>query len=562
MLFEYKGQKYKSMKAAAEAHGLDHRKVWSRLKSGKSVEEAFSLQDFPKTGHSNPITIKGKTYLAVSMVAREYGISERTIHKRLKRGLTPEQAVGLEFFEERNKKPIIVGDKTFESIAEAARYFGVPLYSVHNRLKRGRSIKEAFQKGELKRKSSLFKSINVSGLKFKKLKDACEYFDLDYQKARYRLRRKWSPEQVFGIDTPPPNNAKNAPRTYSFKGKKYSSATKLATEFGISASKFTRRISEGWSIKEALGLEEKKYSSKPKEFFVAGRTFTTRNEAARHYGLNIGTVATRMTKMGWSIEQALELVSPPDGFHTDFGVVYLITNTINQKKYVGLTLRNPPHKRFEEHIQKASIEKERRKGGLAEALYLQGKNNFSFQILQTAKTQNDLQILEKRLIEEHNSLSPGGYNLSKGGTIGRVPGRKVVIDSVGLEFKSVADAARHFGINPSVLLHRLNKGYTAEQSVGMEPLNWRNSNTKKVNVDGLEFISIKEASEHFGQPPSRVRNRVNKGWKLEEALKTPYVSRSEEIKIDGVTYPSMRQAARSLGMSSDALQYKIKRNQL
>ena len=52
------------MKAAAEAHGLDHRKVWSRLKSGKSVEEAFSLQDFPKTGRSSPIIIKGKTYSA------------------------------------------------------------------------------------------------------------------------------------------------------------------------------------------------------------------------------------------------------------------------------------------------------------------------------------------------------------------------------------------------------------------------------------------------------------------------------------------------------------------
>ena len=269
-----------------------------------------------------------------------------------------------------------------------------------------------------------------------------------------------------------------------------------------------------------------------------------------------------MTKMGWSIEQALELVSPPDGFHTDFGVVYLITNTINQKKYVGITLRNPPHKRFEEHIQTASIEKERRKGGLAEALYALGKNNFSFQILRTAKTQNELQILEKQFIKEHNSLSPGGYNLSKGGTIGQVPGRKIVIESLGLEFKSVADAARHFAINPKVLLFRLNKGYTVEQSVGMEPLNWQNSNAKKVNVDGLEFMSIKEACEHFGQPPNRVRNRISKGWKLEDALKTPYVSRSKEIKIDGITYPSMRQAAISLGISSDALQNKIKRNQL
>lgn len=559
MLFEYKGQKYKSMKAAAEAHGLDHRKVWSRLKSGKSVEEAFSLQDFPKTGRSSPIIIKGKTYSAVSVAAREYGISERTIHGRLERGLTPEQAVGLEPFEEGNKKPIIVGDKTFKSKAEAARYFGIPLYSVHNRLKRGRSIEEVFQKGELKRKSRLFRSIEVAGLKFEQLKEACEYFDLDYAKASYRLRKNWTIEQVFGIDPPPQNTAKNAPKTYSFKGKIYGSAKELASEFGVSANNFTRRLSEGWSLEEALELVEKKYSGKPQEVIVNGRKFATRNDAARFYQLNIGTVATRMKKQGWTIEQALELAPPPAGFHTDFGAVYLIENNVNSKKYVGITLRNPPQKRFEEHIQSSSMAEKRLKGSLAEAINTHGEKHFSFKILKTAKTQADLQSLEKQFIKDYNTQNPEGYNLSKGGTIGRVPGRAVEIPSLGLKFKSVADAARHFNIDSSALLYRLDKGYTPEQSVGLEPLNWSSSRWKKVTVDGMDFPSTKEAAKYFGHPPNRIRNRINKGWTVEDALKTPFVSRSKEIKIDGVVYPSMRQAARSLGISFDALRYKIKK---
>ena len=562
MSFECKGQKYKSMKAAAEAHGLDHRKVWSRLKSGKSVEEAFSLQDFPKTGRSSPITIKGKTYSAVSVAAREYGISERTIHGRLERGLTPEQAAGLEPFEEGNKKPIIVGDKTFRSKAEAARYFGIPLYSVHNRLKRGRSTEEVFQKGELKRKSRLFRSIEVAGLKFEQLKEACEYFDLDYAKASYRLRKNWTLEQVFGIDPPPENTAKNAPKFYSFEGRKYNSATELASEFGVSANKFTRRLSEGWTLEEALELVEKKYSGKPQEVSVEGRKFATRNDAARFYGINVGTVSSRMNKMGWVIEQALELVPPPEGFHTDFGAVYLVENNLNSKKYVGITLRNPPQKRFEEHKQSSTMVEKRLKGGLAEAIYVHGEANFSFKILKTAKTQADLQSLEKQFIKDYNTQKPDGYNLSKGGTIGRIPGRQVEITSLGLKFKSLADAARHFNIDPSALLYRLDKGYTPEQSVGLEPLNWSSSRWKKVTVDGMSFPSMKEAAIHFGHNPSRVRNRVNKGWTMEAALKTPFVSRSKKIKIDGVTYPSMRQAARSLGISFDALRYKIKRNEL
>ena len=232
---------------------------------------------------------------------------------------------------------------------------------------------------------------------------------------------------------------------------------------------------------------------------------------------------------------------------------------MNSKKYVGITLRNPPQKRFEEHIQSSSIAEKRLKGSLAEAINTHGEKHFSFKILKTAKTQADLQSLEKQFIKDYNTQNPEGYNLSKGGTIGRVPGRAVEIPSLGLKFKSVADAARHFNIDSSALLYRLDKGYTPEQSVGLEPLNWHSPIYKKVNIDGMEFMSIKDAAKHFGHPPSRVRNRVNKGWTMEAALKTPFVSRSKKIKIDGVVYPSMRQAARSLGISFDALRYKIKK---
>lgn len=48
-----------------------------------------------------------------------------------------------------------------------------------------------------------------------------------------------------------------------------------------------------------------------KTLTVEGRSFATRTEAARHYGLNPKLVTERMTKRGWTIEQALELVPSP-----------------------------------------------------------------------------------------------------------------------------------------------------------------------------------------------------------------------------------------------------------
>lgn len=212
MTFEYGGKTYRSLKAAAEAHGLDYRKVWSRLKAGKSLKEAFSQSDLKKTGQSRSITIDGRVYLSVSEASRYFQVPERTLHSRLERGLTPEQAVELIPFVNQTKKSIVVGDLSFASIAEAANHFGIPLYSVHNRLKRGRSLEDVFRIGKLTRKSVNDVKITIANSEFATLKEACENFNIGYQKARHRLRRGWSIEQVFEIKNAPRNLAKNAPK--------------------------------------------------------------------------------------------------------------------------------------------------------------------------------------------------------------------------------------------------------------------------------------------------------------------------------------------------------------
>ena len=187
--FHYAGKTYPSLKQAAEANGLDHRTVWNRLKSGKSIDEAFSKVNLPRIGQSSPIIINGETFPAVSVAARKFGISERTVHGRLERGLTPEQAVGIEPFDLGTEKSITVNGASFPSIASAARYFGIPIHSVHNRMKRGRSLEEVFFDGKLDRQSPRFHQLEVADLSFNTLKDACEYFDVRYQVARYRLRK-------------------------------------------------------------------------------------------------------------------------------------------------------------------------------------------------------------------------------------------------------------------------------------------------------------------------------------------------------------------------------------
>ncbi|WP_241903418.1 hypothetical protein BCU99_13375 [Vibrio cyclitrophicus] len=87
-------------------------------------------------------------------------------------------------------------------------------------------------------------------------------------------------------------------------------------------------------------------------------------------------------------------------------------------------------------------------------------------------------------------------------------------------------------------------------------------NSKTLTVEGLTFSSRTAAARHYGLNPKLVNERVTKfGWTLEQALElearptTPYC---KEVVIDGTEYPSMRQAARELGVAQSTQMNRIK----
>ncbi|TBT38334.1 hypothetical protein D5E79_22735 [Vibrio parahaemolyticus] len=59
-----------------------------------------------------------------------------------------------------------------------------------------------------------------------------------------------------------------------------------------------------------------------KTLIVEGVEFPSRTAAARHYGLNPKLVNERVTKFGWTLEQALELEARPKGDYRKKVVIY------------------------------------------------------------------------------------------------------------------------------------------------------------------------------------------------------------------------------------------------
>lgn len=92
--------------------------------------------------------------------------------------------------------------------------------------------------------------------------------------------------------------------------------------------------------------------------------------------------------------------------------IYMITNRINNKKYVGQTIQ-PIGRRWARHLSSGNA--------LFGAVKKYGKENFSIEVIDTASSIEELNQKEIDWIKKLNTLSPNGYNLKSGGHCGGTP---------------------------------------------------------------------------------------------------------------------------------------------
>ena len=86
--------------------------------------------------------------------------------------------------------------------------------------------------------------------------------------------------------------------------------------------------------------------------------------------------------------------------------IYLITNLLNNKKYIGQTTDFSRRMYQHKHSNTQLIDRK---------IQEYGTDNFSFEIIDTSSTQEQLNELEIYYIQLYNSLIPNGYNIHIGG---------------------------------------------------------------------------------------------------------------------------------------------------
>ena len=88
------------------------------------------------------------------------------------------------------------------------------------------------------------------------------------------------------------------------------------------------------------------------------------------------------------------------------GKVYLITNKINNKKYVGITTKKL-QRRFNKHVRENEYQ-------LGDAIKKYGSENFTIKLIEKLPL-NILGTREQYWIKHYNTFKGDGYNATKGG---------------------------------------------------------------------------------------------------------------------------------------------------
>jgi len=91
--------------------------------------------------------------------------------------------------------------------------------------------------------------------------------------------------------------------------------------------------------------------------------------------------------------------------------LYRITNTLNNKVYIGQTI--DPNSRWRAHRKSSASDKPRQV--IHQAIKKYGNDVFEFDVIAASLNQDDADWMEENLIQQYNSLAPTGYNIEAGG---------------------------------------------------------------------------------------------------------------------------------------------------
>jgi hypothetical protein len=338
---------------------------------------------------------------------------------------------------------------------------------------------------------------------FQSIADLADYYDIYEETLRKRLSTGWSMPEAVGLEERPKVKIKG--KRYEIAQKKFISQATLCEHFEISLVSFRSRLSMGWSLEESLGLEERERKN---QYVVAGLEYKTLVDVCERYELNKSKIESRL-RNGVDLETAVftEQLSgnrtpiKVDGIDFDSIADAARHFQIEPSKVRG-RLKSGYGVRIAfglENIPKLDYRKKARKDFIVDGVMYS-----SFGELERAFSINKDTIRAK--LDRGVSLLDAL----------KMPVRKAKRYNLGDKSFTVSELSERFQIGRQTIEYRLSKNWSAEQAVGLE----KKLHSKKTAIvlEGKEFNSKRAAALHYGIKLPTIYSRMNYGYSLEEAF--------------------------------------------
>jgi hypothetical protein len=329
----HNGIHFTSLAEAARALGLNPATIAARVSKGYSVEDALNGN---LTGHSahrsKSIEFLGREYVSREELCRQFGQSWGNVQRRIARGWTMKQALMLEPAPPRFRnheghardhrwKEARVNDGQVEPVpdgggfklyvvtntANGKQYVGLTMTSLEQRLKQHIA---AAKRGRKSAFSNALRKYGVEAFTISLIRsDACSYAELQRQevneiKLRDTIRNGYNTAKGGAVGTS---------KEIVIGDAVFPSYAAAAEAYGVDPAVFSMRLTRlGWSPEEAAGLVEKNWEGKEKPVSLNGTEYPSLSSAARAHGVDYKLLHNRVHARGWTLEQAAGLSPAPD----------------------------------------------------------------------------------------------------------------------------------------------------------------------------------------------------------------------------------------------------------
>jgi hypothetical protein len=249
----------------------------------------------------------GNRWISVTDLALHYNVAPATIYYRMNAGWTDKQIVGIDSRPPHpNANPIEVKGRAFDSQGAASEYFEQSIDVTNARLREGWSVDQAFRLTAPPRGITRKQPVAFDGTVYKNATEACLTKGFKPRTiSHYAWRRGLSfletlKQFIAKQRQSPERTAIGCETLIDTPDGRRLNVTEAAIAFHLKPGTLRSRLSRGWTIRQALGLDPRSHSA----VHARGSEYPSIAAAARKLGLSLPAIYQRIHK-GEAPESAL-----------------------------------------------------------------------------------------------------------------------------------------------------------------------------------------------------------------------------------------------------------------